>query len=319
MRAALAAVIISLAAPVVAGDFVLDLPIDCTLGDTCYIQQFVDREPGPNVQDFACGGLSYDGHGGTDFALPTHAARKAGVDVLAAADGVVTGIRNDMPDTGYSEETADTIAGRDCGNGVVLQHPDGWETQYCHMALGSITVTPGDLIAAGDPLGQVGFSGRTQFPHLHLTVRKDGVAVDPFAADTGTDCVPGPSLWRDTPTYQPGALLEIGFSDQIPDYDAIKAGEAARADLSVMAPALVVFGFAFGGRAGDVIKMEISGPNGTILDQSAALERPQAQFFRAAGKRLRAAHWPAGAYTGRVALMRNGAEIDSRGVTITLN
>ncbi len=318
MRAALAALCLTLAAPGAASDFVLDLPIDCELGDTCHIQQFVDRDAGPEARDFTCGGLTYDGHAGTDFSLPTHAARKAGVDVLAAASGVVAGIRNDMPDTGYSEETAAAIAGRDCGNGVVLQHPDGWETQYCHMARGSVAVALGDRVMAGDRLGLVGYSGRTQFPHLHLSVRKDGNPVDPFATDTNTDCTPGPSLWRETPLYQPGGLLDAGFADIVPDYSDIKDGDAARDDLTVTAPALVLFGFAFGGRTGDGLQMAIKGPDGLLLDQTATLEKPQAQFFRAAGKRLRAANWPSGSYTGRVALIRDGAEIDAREVVITL-
>ena len=38
----------SLAAPVAAGDFALNWPIDCVLGDSCHIQQYVDRDPGPS-------------------------------------------------------------------------------------------------------------------------------------------------------------------------------------------------------------------------------------------------------------------------------
>ena len=83
MRLALS-LISSLAATSAAGDFSLTFPIDCTLDDICFIQQFVDHDPTAGVHDFTCGALSYDGHKGTDFALPSRAAQRAGVNVLAA-------------------------------------------------------------------------------------------------------------------------------------------------------------------------------------------------------------------------------------------
>jgi D-3-phosphoglycerate dehydrogenase len=57
-----------------------------------------------------------------------------------------------MPDTGLRGE----IAGRECGNGVVIAHEDGWETQYCHMRRGSVAVQPGERVARGQTLGLVG-------------------------------------------------------------------------------------------------------------------------------------------------------------------
>lgn len=68
-----------------AGAFDLAFPLACSLGKTCYIQQYADHDASPVARDFTCGGLSYDGHTGTDFALTTLAAMQAGVDVLAAA------------------------------------------------------------------------------------------------------------------------------------------------------------------------------------------------------------------------------------------
>ena len=77
-----------------AEPFSLDFPVDCTLGETCYIQQYVDHDPGPGARDFTCQGLSYDGHKGTDIALPTLAAMAQGVRVRAAAPGVVRARRD---------------------------------------------------------------------------------------------------------------------------------------------------------------------------------------------------------------------------------
>lgn len=75
----------SLAAPAVARDILLGLPIDCDLDNVCYIQQFVDHDPTDAASDFACGTLTYDGHTGTDFALPSRAMVDTGVNVIATA------------------------------------------------------------------------------------------------------------------------------------------------------------------------------------------------------------------------------------------
>lgn len=290
----------------------LSLPIDCTLGDTCHIRAYTDVDPTEGAVDYTCGTLSYDAHKGTDFALPNLAALEAGVDVLAAAPGRVRALRDGEPDELY-DGTSD-LGGRDCGNGVVIDHGDGWETQYCHMRNGSVAVTQGQEVEAGTVLGQVGLSGRTQFPHVHLSVRHDGAVVDPFAPEAAPGaCGPADTtLWQDPPAYRPGGLITAGFAPAVPEYDAIKAGTGHRPALIATTPALVLWGFGYGSRAGDVMRLEIAGPDGlTIFETETEIDRPQAQYFRAAGSRVRTALRP-GAYTGRVTLLRDGEPYDSR-------
>lgn len=297
--------------------FELWQPIDCRLGETCFIQQYMDHDPGPAAQDFLCGPLSYDGHEGTDFALPSLAAMQAGVTVQAAAPGVVRGIRDDMADMAFGTPGAPALEGRDCGNGVVIAHEGGWETQYCHMKRGSIAVRPGDRVMAGSPLGQVGLSGRTQFPHLHLSLRQNGREVDPFApasAGCGASATP---LWADPMPYQPGGIIAIGLSDAVPPFDAVKAGTVPP-PAGATAPALVVWAYLFGTRAGDVLRLQITDPEGAVIADDIALDRTQAQSFRALGKRLRAAQWPGGTYTGSAILLRNGAEVDRATLALPL-
>ena len=36
----------------------LAFPVACVLGETCYIQQYMDRDPGPGARDFTCGGTT---------------------------------------------------------------------------------------------------------------------------------------------------------------------------------------------------------------------------------------------------------------------
>lgn len=302
----------TLAAPVAAGDFSLAWPIDCTLGETCYIQQYVDRDPGPGVQDFTCNALSYDGHKGTDIALPYLSSMDSGVRVRAAAAGVVAGLRDGMEDRYASRENAADLKGRDCGNAVLLRHAGGWETQYCHLKNGSIRVSLGDRIAAGTTLGDVGLSGQTQFPHLHLSLRQNGEVVDPFNPDPATVCDTGQDrqLWKSPVVYRPAGFIGAGFSPDVPAYQSIKSGAATGSKITAQSPVLVLWAYAYGGQKNDVIALRIEGPEGILLDQELSLEKDQAQFFRAAGKRLRAMEWAAGQYIGEVRLIRDGGEID---------
>ena len=294
-----------------AGAFDLSLPIDCTLGQTCHIQQFVDRDPGPGAQDFTCGPLTYDGHKGTDFALPTLADLNKDVQVLAAAPGRVTGVRDTMRDQLYNAQTAVSVDGRECGNGVLIRHDDGFETQYCHLKQGSVSVRMGQMVSRGDALGAVGLSGKTQFPHLHFSLRRNGEVVDPFSAGNGSTCREGgPVLWESDVPYRGGGLLDAGFASGVPDYDDVKAGTAAQSALSPTAEGLVLFTLAFGGREGDQLHMVIDGPTGRLFDQSVDLEKAQAQFFRAGGKRRTTTRWPAGRYHGTIRHLRDGQEID---------
>lgn len=314
MRAALLLILSTSALPASAEVFLLAQPIDCILGQDCFIQQYIDHDPGPGAMDFTCNALSYDTHTGTDFALPSLAAMQAGVAVTAAAAGQVAALRDGMPDTGLTLQTATQIDGRDCGNGVVIRHGDGWQTQYCHLMQGSVTVQQGQQVMAGDMLGLVGLSGNTEFPHLHLTLRRNGQVVDPFAPDGEIRCnaPPRQTLWSDPIPYIPGAVLNIGFSTAIPDYASVRAGTAASENIARNAPALVLWGYAFGGRADDIMRLRIIGPDGaTITDHSDRLDKNQAQFFRAAGRKTPANGWQPGLYDGEVTLLRGDETLGS--------
>ena len=309
----------SLAPVAGASDFRLEMPVDCDLGETCFIQQYLDHDPGPGALDFTCGPLVYDTHKGTDFALPSLQAMRAGVDVLASATGTVRGVRDGMADVVFSRENIDAVAGRECGNGVVLTHPGGWETQYCHLKEGSVAVATGQVVQAGDVIGQIGLSGQTEFPHLHLSVRRDGQHIDPFAPEAMAQCgeTPAETLWATPIDYVPGGIISAGFADKVPEFSDIKSG--ASSSPPVRDPdALVAWVYAFGGQQGDTLLVEIDGPQGVFHRARVPLERTQAQLFRATGKRRPQEGWTGGPYRAFIRLIRDRAVIDEREISITL-
>jgi hypothetical protein len=294
----------------------LVFPVDCTLGESCMIQQLVDHDPGPGARDFLCGPMSYDGHQGTDIRVPDQAALARGVAILAAAEGTVIGTRNTVPDTGAGGYPD----GQDCGNGVVIDHGGGWQTQYCHLARGSVSIATGDRVSAGERIGDMRFSGNTVFPHLHLTLRHEGRTIDPFAPATDGSCgATAVPLWSPDVPLAPGGILSVGFAAGVPDYAAIQAGTAGRAAISRLSEAIVIWGFFHGARSGDIVTAEIIAPDGTTLHaREIALDRTQAQVFRASGLH-RQAPLALGTYTGRVTLMRDGTLLDARTTTVAVD
>lgn len=308
------------AAPALARDPILNPPIDCDLSGACFIPRYVDVDPSAGASDFRCGPLTGDGHKGTDFAIPSRAAMEAGVPVHPAAPGTVLRIRDGVPDMELTAETRAQVEGVECGNGVVIDHGGGWETQYCHLRNGSIRVRPGQRVGNGTMLGEVGLSGQTTFPHVHLSVRHDGRVIDPFAPEAQAECGPpeGDDLWQTTPPYRPGGLISVGFWAGVPSYDEVRAGTARAETLRGDDQAMVIWGYAFGGRPGDRMRLSILGPDGPVIDKDVTIDSDQALFFRAVGRRTPEKGWPGGTYLGRVQMVRDGVTLESRETQVSV-
>jgi hypothetical protein len=130
----------------------LTLPVACEAGETCFVQNYVDHDPSPIARDYMCGPETNDGHDGTDFRLPSMSEQRAGVAVLAVADGHVLRIRDSMPDVSVRTLRPEQVKGRECGNGVIVAHAEGFESEYCHLARGSLRVKPGDPVKGSRPV-----------------------------------------------------------------------------------------------------------------------------------------------------------------------
>jgi hypothetical protein len=316
--AALAALTLITSAPYAgAEDFRLALPIDCVLGQTCFIEDYVDNDPAKGRhKDFACGINSRDGHRGTDIALLDFAAVGRGISVLSAAPGIVKRVRDSMADDRLMRGVTSATA---CGNAVLIEHAEGWQTLYCHLRLGSISVQPGDLVQTGDSLGYVGLSGQTNHPHLHLTVMRDGQMVDPFRPmSTGTCGEADRSLWQDAPKYTPTGLLTAGFTNAVPTLEQVNDGSARLQELPADSP-IVLYTHAGYAQPGDVLSLSAHGPAGTeIFGQEIIIETDQVSQMRAFGRKAPSVGWPAGEYLGRARLTRDGDVIAHRFAHLTV-
>jgi murein DD-endopeptidase MepM/ murein hydrolase activator NlpD len=98
-------------------------------------------------------------HAGVDIAAPR------GTPIIAAAAGVVTLAEKDLFFTGGT---------------VIIDHGYGLATTYQHMD--RVDVTVGEAVAAGEPIGLLGATGRVTGPHLHWALNWYDVRLDPMLA-----------------------------------------------------------------------------------------------------------------------------------------
>ena len=298
----------SLATPA-AGAFELSLPIDCEPNATCIVQNLVDADPGPGRRDAFCGRAAYDGHKGTDFRVRDVAAMRRGVDVLAAAPGRVLRLRDGEPD-GF--RTAAEVGRRECGNGVVIDHGDGWTTQYCHLARDSIRVAPGSRVARGEAIGRVGLSGRTEFPHVHMTLRQGDRVIDPASGEAVEEravsrCASkghAGSLWderaREAVREDRTEVLSAGFTNAIIDTALVVRSQVPPPGT---AGPLVFYAQFSNAEPGDTVRMTVRGPAGPFTENlGAPIETHKATWTAFAGRKRAAP----GRYVGEAILFRDG-------------
>ena len=292
----------------------LSLPIDCTLRENCWLVNLVDNELGPGRRDYLCGKNTYDTHKGIDFAIRDLHAMKKGVGVLAVAPGIVKAVRDGMADK-FPDETLRRNRNIHCGNGLIIRHSRGWETQYCHLRKGSVVVKPGTKVSRGQNLGLVGQSGMAEFPHVHLSVRHSGKIIDPFSgaplnALENTDCdALSKSLWTKKATraltVSMTSFFNAGFASVEPKQQHINKGVYRLKTLPRSSAVLIFWVQAWWVREGDIMKLKIIGPGGReLLNSTSKIKKLQIRHMRYAGKRRRKTLWNTGEYTGIGELIR---------------
>jgi murein DD-endopeptidase MepM/ murein hydrolase activator NlpD len=96
-------------------------------------------------------------HYGMDFTAPS------GTPIYATGDGVILKADNSL--SGY-------------GNHIEVSHGYGYVTLYAHLS--KYNCRPGQKVKRGDIIGYVGSTGRSEAPHLHYEVIKNGEKVNPI-------------------------------------------------------------------------------------------------------------------------------------------
>jgi len=250
---------------------------------------YVDIDPSPAERDFACGRQTYDGHDGTDFAIANEKIMAAGVAVVSIAAGQVLRTRDGVPDVRIaSDADRQTVAGEECGNGLVIDHGLGFEAQYCHLRRGSVQVKPGAAVVKGAVLGLVGESGLAGFPHVHLTLRYRGKPIDPFV---GLNAPPGCggsrlAVWDQPLAYVPTGLVQAGFSTQAPSLGEVLAGRYQETTFPASSPALIFWVHAFGVLPGDIESFTMTPPGGQpAIQKNQALTAAMRSWVSFIGKK----------------------------------
>jgi hypothetical protein len=298
--------------------FALGWPVSCRAGRDCFIDGYVDHDPGEGFADYRCGALGADAQAETGIRLRNLEAMRAGVSVLAAAPGRVVSVRDDMEDNpgGFR-----TLPGREGGNEVVIDHGEGWRTVYTHLEQGA-PVRRGQQVAAGTRIGGIGMSGWAEVPRLGFAVLKDGAPMDPFDGLPATAACAerGAHLWHGgAPPYLPAAVLNIGFSADIPDSRSVRDGAAPTEALRRDAPAMLLYVDAMGLRAGDIQVFSITGPEGIdVYYREVPVERDDPVWFGYAGQARMGAGFFPGIYKGRWQLKRDGAVVAEAAAEVAL-
>ena len=96
-------------------------------------------------------------HKGMDFSA------KSGTPIYATGDGLVK--KADAKVSGF-------------GNHIEINHGYGYMTLYAHLS--KYKVRAGQKVKRGDIIGYVGSTGRSEAPHLHYEVHKNGEVVNPL-------------------------------------------------------------------------------------------------------------------------------------------
>ena len=177
-------------------------------GDTKELNQHHDV---PNQQfafDFVIAddaGRTHKGEGKTDedyFAF--------GREILAPADGVVTGVINGVRDNVPGSMNPYSAV----GNAVLIQHRDNEVSVMAHFKLDSIKVKVGDKVTKGQLVGLCGNSGNSSEPHLHYHLQNTPVIQD----GTGIKCL-----------FEKVTIIKDGQPQMKTNYSPIK-GDVITAD-----------------------------------------------------------------------------------------
>ncbi len=305
---------ILLANPAVYGEDIslvkLKFPLDCKLGESCWIARYSDHDKGPGKADYRCNDRTQHTHRGTDIAIKNLQIMAEGVDVLAAADGIVTIIRDGITDEFATKENRAEKSKIGNGNTLGIRHSDGSISVYSHMKKHSLTVKKGDSVKVGQKIGEIGMSGLTEYPHLHFALRYNNEWYDPFnqkplTAACSTNKPTG--AWDPEIPYKVMALLPPTLTSTLPNRQS--RWDAPTATLSKNVSHLYLNGHAFGVQKGDRWLFKFIRPDGRTAYEKGVSVAANRQLYGRSNRIARPeGGFMPGIWTGEILVLRQAKD-----------
>ncbi|GAB7022024.1 M23 family metallopeptidase [Salidesulfovibrio brasiliensis] len=190
--------------PLSASALELALPLYAGASDPVLVEM-VDLDPRPGSCDANGGELARDGSRYTALMLPERLVHH-GVYVLAAAAGRVS--RVGMTDSGAVS--------------VSIMHDNNWQTTYAGIAPDSLSVSVGNTVEQGAPLGLLAHGRKGIHSALQFMVTRAGRAYCPFSGvPEGGGCGSrGVPMWTMRAelamAYRSEAVVDAGFGFNSP-------------------------------------------------------------------------------------------------------
>jgi murein DD-endopeptidase MepM/ murein hydrolase activator NlpD len=181
------------------------------------------------------------------------------------------------------------------------------------MRRGSILVMEGDRVVQGQPLGLIGLSGQSSFPHLHFEISHDDRPVDPFVGPEPVDACDGKArpLWRPellaALDQTPPLLTSVGIAPAKPEKADVRLGWHRQAVLPATSPVLALWVDGYWFEPGDRVVLRLQSPERTaVVNRALEVKGRYQRYFSFAGAPRPEGGWPKGLYKGEVSVLRPG-------------
>jgi murein DD-endopeptidase MepM/ murein hydrolase activator NlpD len=277
-------------------------------------QSYADVDPRTtHTIDFSGNPIAVSQQAGWIIRAANFITQDKGIPVLAAASGTVIAAVDGNFDRNFQQ-----LFGMQ-PNYVLIDHGDGWQSLYRNLARDSVTVVPGQTVAAGDVIGNMGASGQATGTQLQFQMSRLGMPIEPMFATAEYFLDPLAVIYQ---PLQPTAALDAVLTNTpTPSAADWNDGLTARSHFAaprIDNPTLAIWLNHL--NAGDVTKFEFIRPNGTIAathEETVSARTMMPRVLRSIPRSTYASH--SGIWTARFSV--NGEILASRNfeVVSTIN
>lgn len=221
-------------------------------------QSYADVDPRTtHTVDFSGNPIAVSQQAGWIIRAANFTTQDQGIPILASASGTVVEVVDGNFDRNFQQ-----LFGMQ-PNYVLLDHGNGWQSLYRNLARDSVTVSPGQTVAAGEVLGNMGASGQATGTQLQFQISRLGMPVEPMFATS--------EYFLDTQSviYQPlqprvalDAVIANAPTPSVADWNDGLTARSHFAAPRIENPTLALWLNHL--NAGDQTKFEFIRPNGTI-------------------------------------------------------